>query len=378
MKRERIIEFVGGSEDEVAYLRLLVRRAAVQLEDKWRLRRDGDEHVDLLVIADNSEEALAPGRPRQVRLVDPAFGAAGMETVHWPLSLEQLVRLFNLTGIAAAQPPAGPAIQHNIYDDLFDSEPSDRWKTSDNLLDSDAEWMPPVDSRGADLMHEAEAFFRHDPREQHRDALKSIRLPDEVEVEATEGKTEWGIARKDKRGALASGLAGTLHSLTTEEAESRHPLSAFLSGRLLPGPSRADIAGIALTLDPRNRQFYARGALCVLEELCRTMPRRGDWRTLSTGDFAAVREQLPPRPYLELRWLCAWVEGAQAELEDDARYRLIESVDIAADYPREARVVRALAQGSTLAEAAQAARLPIAEARRVAAAFDAIGALLPD
>ncbi|GMU43356.1 MAG: hypothetical protein IT479_01710 [Xanthomonadales bacterium] len=378
MKRERILEFVGGSDDEVAYLRLLIRRAAVQLEDKWRLRRDGDEHVDLLVIADNGEEALAPGAPRRVRLVDPAFGAAGMETVHWPLSLEQLVKLFNLTGVAAAQPPAGPAITHNVYDDLFDSEPSDRWKTSDNLLDSDADWMPPADTRGAELMHEAEAFFRHDPREQHRDALKSIRLPDHVDVEATEGKTEWGIARKDKRGALASGLVGTLHTLTTEEAESRHPLSAFLSGRLLPGPSRAEVAGIALTLDPRNRQYYARGALCVLAEMCRSAPRRGDWRTLSTGDFAAVRERLPARPYLELRWLCAWIEDAPAELDDGLRYRLIERIDLAADYPREAQVVRALAQGSTLSDAAFTAGVPIIEVRRIAAALDAIGALLPE
>lgn len=378
MTRDRIIEFVGGSDEEVAYLRLLVRRAATQLGDKWRMRRDGDEQVDLLVIADNGDEALVQGGPRRVRLVDPALGAAGMESVNWPLSLDQLVRLLNQIGIAAARPPAAPELHHNIYDELFDAEPSERWTSGDNLLDRDADWVPPADDRGAQLMHEAEAFFRHDSREQHRDALKSIRLPDTVEVEATEGKTQWGIARKDKRGALASGLAGTLHTLTTEEAESRQSMSAFLSGRLLPGPSRAEINGIALTLDPRNREYYARGSLCVLEELCRASPRRGDWRTLSTEDFAAVREQLPARPYLELRWLCAWIEGADAHLDDAARYRLIESIDLRGDYPREARVVDALAQGHTLAGAAVIARLPIDEVRRVAAAFDAIGALLPD
>lgn len=138
MKRERIVEFVGGSEDEVAWLRLLLRKAASQLSDKWRLRREGDGHVDLLIIHDLEDPASVPmpleSGQRRVRLIDPVFGAAGMETALWPLSQEKLVRLFNLTGFAADMQrpaaPATPAIQHNVYDDLFDSEPSGRWQVA--------------------------------------------------------------------------------------------------------------------------------------------------------------------------------------------------------------------------------------------------------
>ena len=45
---------------EVAWLRLLLRKAASQLSDKWRLRREGDGHVDLLIIHDLEDPASVP------------------------------------------------------------------------------------------------------------------------------------------------------------------------------------------------------------------------------------------------------------------------------------------------------------------------------
>ena len=69
MKHERVVEFIGGTDEEVAWLRLSLRRAAVRLVDKWRLRRDGDGQVDLMLIADNGETGTPlPDAPRRVRL----------------------------------------------------------------------------------------------------------------------------------------------------------------------------------------------------------------------------------------------------------------------------------------------------------------------
>ncbi len=381
MKRERIIEFVGASEEEAAWLRLMVRRLAVQLVDRWRMRRDDDAAVDLLVVADNGEDGLPrPDASRRVRLVDPAFGPKGMEVLAWPPAAERLVQLLNLAGVTpASEPPAQSAtIRHDIYDELFESEPAEHWKSGDHLLAADADWTPPP-TPGADLIHEAEAFFRRDDRTELTEALKSIRLPEDLEIEATAGKTEHGIARKDRRGQIDPKLAGTLSTLTREEAEASHPLATYLTGRLLPGPSRIELGEVALVLDPRNRQFYARGALSTLEEACRRRLRRGNWRTLTTADFEALRQQLKPRPYSTLSWLCAYLEpDVGAELEEHSRYRVLQTIELGIEYAPAERVAAVLAGGCTLAEAAAAARVSLPEARRVAGALDAIGALLPD
>ena len=393
MKRERIVEFVGGSEEEIAWLRLLLRKAAGQLSDRWRLRREGDGHVDLLIIHDLEDPAAAPvpleTGQRRVRLIDPVFGAAGMETALWPLSQEKLVRLFNLTGFAAelqrpALPPA-PTIQHNVYDDLFDSEPTDRWQVviDDDLaapLDDDHTLVAQARAREAELMREAEQFFRQDPREEHKQALKAIRLHEAVDVEATEGKTQLGVARVDRRAALGE-FADTTITLTPLEANQRHPLAEFLTGRMLPGPASVDLDGLALILDPRNKLYYARGALCIFEDACRRSVRRGDWRGLTAIEFGEIRKSVDPRPYAELIWLCVYANDSTrpaADLDDELRYRLTQTLELGRDFPRAARVAQELAKGCTLSTAASLARVPLAEARRVAAAFDAVSFLVPD
>lgn len=391
MKRERIIEFVGATEEEVAWLRLMVRRLAVQLVDRWRMRRDDDASVDLLVVADNGEDGLPRAdSDRRVRLIDPAFGPKGMEVLAWPPPAERLVQMLNLAGVAPAAAPAPPApepdapaaatsaIRYDVYDDLFDGEPASQWKSGDHLLGADADWVPPP-LPGADLIDEAEAFFRRDDRVELTHALKSIKLPTDLEIEATEGKTEHGIARKDRRGQIDPKLAGTLHTLTHEEAEAKHPLAGYLGGRLLPGPSRIEVGEVLLVLDPRNRQYYTRGVLSTLEDLCRMPLRRGNWRTLTTKDFEAVRQKLPARPYAVLSWLCAYLDAdCGADLDEHTRYRSLQALELGLEYTQAERVAAMLAGGCTLGEAAAGARVRLSEARRVAGALDAIGALLPD
>ena len=396
MKRERIIEFVGGSEDEIAYLRLLLRKAASKLLDRWRLWRDDDSHADVLVIDDNSEAAVqAPptargGGQRRVRLIDPQFGAAGIETVLWPLSVEKITQLLNLN----RKPPeverpaviAPAMIQQNVYDDLFEPDPTGRWHQGVDVdahfpnLDFTGEWVAPPRAPDSAMMLEAEMLFRTDPRSQHKEAVKAMRLHHDVDVEATEGHTFASGSRKDRRGSI--GLAAdTTHTLTPLEANSPLPLAAYLTGKLLPGPSRIEAGYVTLTLDPRNRLYYAKGALCVFEDCCKKPMRRGDWRALSVSEFSEVKKQIEPRPFVELLWLSAYTDesaAAATELDSESRYRLTETIELQRDYPRAARVARELQQACTLSAAAATARVTLTEAKRVAAAFDAVGYLIPD
>lgn len=391
MKRERIVEFVGGSEDDIAYLRLSLRKAGRQLTDKWRLRRDDDTHVDLLVIEDLVDTASSPrsaageGSQRRVRLIDPAIGAAGMETVSWPLALDTMTRLFNLSSVGVEAPSViAPVIQQNIYDDLFEPTESSRWLGGAEIqvptLDFTDEWSPPPRAPESELTLQAEELFRRDPRPAHKDLLAAVRLDPFVDIEATDGMTLGGVTRKDRRDAVGARDLKS-HTLSAEEANARHPLAAYLTGRLLPGPSRVEAFGVALTLDPRNRLYYAKGALCVFEECCQRTLRRGDWHALSASEFAQVKDQLTPRPMAQLHWLCVYLDeraAAANELDASARYRLIQSIDLGSDYPRAARIARELEQRCTLTAATVAAGASPAEAQRVAHAFDVIGFLIPD
>ena len=247
-------------------------------------------------------------------------------------------------------------------------------------LDDDNTLVAQARAREAELMREAEQFFRHDTREDHKQALKAIRLHESVDVEATEGKTALGEARVDRRAALGE-FADTTITLTPLEANQRFPLVEFLTGRMLPGPASVDLDGLALTLDPRNKLYYARGALCIFEDGCRRSVRRGDWRGLTAMEFAEIRKSVEARPYAELIWLCVYANDSTrpaCELDDELRYRLTQTLDLARDFPRAARVAQELAKGCTLSAAANLARVPLAEARRVAAAFDAVSFLVPD
>lgn len=392
MKRERIVEFVGGSEEDIAYLRLSLRKATHQLTDKWRLRREEDSHVDLLIIEDLVDVAMLPltaaneGWQRRVRLIDPAFGAAGMESAPWPLALETMTRLFNLSSVSVDVPPAvaAPVIQQNVYDDLFEPSESSRWHGGGDFqiptLDFNDEWSPPPRAPETGLTLEAEQLFRRDPRPAHKDVLAALRLDDFVDVEATDGKTVGGASRKDRRDAV--GLHDEMaHAMSVEEANVRHPLAAYLTGRMLPGPSRIEDFGVALTLDPRNRLYYAKGALCIFEESCRRTLRRGDWRSLTSREFDEIKTQLSPRPMAQLHWLCVYLDehaAAANELDPSTRYRLIQSIDLTSDYPRAARIAQALEQRCTLSAATAAAGATPAEAQRVAHAFDVMGFLIPD
>jgi hypothetical protein len=392
MKRERIVEFVGGNDEEIAYLRLLLRKAASQLTDRWRLRREEDSHVDLVIIhdiSDASEPASSNAAPRRVRLIDSVFGAAGMETAAWPPTTEQLVRTLNSTAVVSNTPAAAvsaPVIQQNIYDDLFEDAPSDRWRTGVEidpnapLLDQHVDWVPPPRQHESLLTLQAEELFRREPHPDHKESLAAIRLTDNVDIEATDAKTIRGGSRKDLRDANGV-LAGTLHTLTFEESKQRHPFATYLTGRLLPGPARIEVCHIMLTLDPRNRQYYARSTLAMLEECCTQSLRRGDWQSLAASEFAAIKEQIAPRPYAELLWLCTYIDerpSAEASIDPDTRYRLIQSIDLTRDYPGAARVAHELQQRCTITVAAAAAGVPLAVAQRVAHAFDTMGFLIPD
>jgi hypothetical protein len=389
MKRERIVEFVGGNEEEVAYLRLLLRKAARQLLDRWRLRREDDAHVDLLIIDDISDVAALPGsreaQQRRVRLIDPAVGATGMETLIWPLSQEVLTTLFNQASFVppVAPVPSGPVIQQNAYDDLFEPDEGSRWTQIEGLheasFDVDNDWLASTRAREAALTQQAEQLFRDDPRLDHKDVLKSIRLHDAIDIEATDGHTVGGGNRKERR--AIGDFADTAHARTADWGSVSHPLSQYLSGKLLPGPARIEACHVVLTVDPRNRQYYAKGGLCIFEDCCKQALRRGDWHSLSADEFAQLKAQIDGRPFAELLWLSAYLDhptGPADDLDVDLRYRLIQSIDLQRDYPRAARIAQELQRRTTLRAAAAACGVSLDEARRVASAFDSIGFLIPD
>jgi hypothetical protein len=367
MMNEQVVEFVGGSDEEVAHLRLLLRRAAPQLRRRWRTRREGDSHVELFIVVDG--EAALEGGARQVRLLGPAVGPSGIKIERWPLKVPQIVDLLNGGEPVAASPAppatAAPAIQHNIYDDLFEAEAAaGDWSAGE----------PDLIARELALMDEAEAFFRHDSRVAHREQLSAMRLGDAA-VDATEGLTAATSSRQQRRDPLA--LSETAAG---DREDARLPLTEFLTGSWLAGPSRLSTAGFELTLDPLRRQYFANASLCVLEDCCRQPIARSAWRILTTTEFASIRQRNSARPYVELQWLCAYLDEQTLHshpMQDGAAYRLREPLDLQRDYFRAGRVSRELIRGARLADIASTTRVALDDVRRIAAAFAAVGLLAP-
>jgi hypothetical protein len=398
------VEFVGGSDEQIAWMRLSLRRAGELLRDGWRLRREDDARVDLLIVP-HFEEGTAADSMRQVRVIDPTMSVA-MSVAPWPLTKDLLIEVLNRIGAstqAVAPVPASvstpaivvapglvaqapvvqaPSIQssiahNNLYDDIYESSGPLTMVDVDQIeAGPDAPWLMPR-LEDSPLIQEAEQLFKRklDPE---LERLASIRLSASTGVEGTEGFTRMSDQRGEKRSAVGAGVETGI-GLSAEEAAQMMPFSAYL-GRVLPGPAQLIHDNLVITLDPRARKYHAQAALCLFDELCRTRIRRGDFKMLSSEEFAELKQRLPPRPFAELQWLCAFVaEGHSTgtELQDHEPYRLMDRIDLSRDFPPAERVAQTLLQGCSLQQAAQAARVALPIVRRVAAAFDELGWLVP-
>ena len=381
MTREKIIDCIGASDEDVAHLRLLLRTAGAQLHAPWHWGHEAQ--ADLVIVdADNlvgfaaRARVLQRGVPCAELIATDAPEPDGL-FLRKPLRREDLVVLLNGSGQRAIAPFA-VLIQG---DDFFDV---DLGEYEDAGALSVANGIPAPTLAVTDELDEFEALFKRDALADTPQMLLPDRLEDATSVEYTGERTTRSLRNTNQRkpfindSVLSGNIDPSMRSFAYAVDEGAHPLRDYLVGPLLGGVSEIVLPGLPmLVLDPKRQVYHAEGDLPALEEYFEQSLQRADWRALLTEQMREVREHFPAQPYVRLHWLEQMLAAngyLSQHLDPGGRYRLTRVLEIAKDYPRAFRIGAAMVgQPLRLHKIVAASQTSMAEVFSVVSAYDAIG-----
>lgn len=382
MNSKKTIAAIGLADEDVAHLRLIMRKATAELTHPWQW---GAENVADLLIIDVSEFSAQMARLRalatgiRVAVVGDEKADAGSDlALHRPFRLANVVEVLNQVAGSAPNPAGIIAQKQNAY---YASESGSERESG--LLDDDGQ-DEPVPLRGSeDVAPGLDEMIRGNPLLDPFANVKDPKLDDSVGFEAVSSPTRRSELRHDSETGPRSSERSThpnqLPPSKRPLAEDRspHALRDYLADDLLSGPAQITWEDQAtLTLDPKNKVFHSDQPLSALEVYCCSAPRRGDWRTLTTAEITRIREAQPAQPYIRLVWLDTLIRSGgrlASNLDPGGTYKLTQWLDIRHDYPRHARVSTAMLQPLRLHEIAAAAGVDMNLVFDVVNAYDAIG-----
>lgn len=383
---DRIISTIGVSDEDVAHLRLLMRKAASELSHSWRW--GSDTGADLLVVdISNFAGQMARARakvsgmrvavvcdPETLEEADPAFVR--------PFKLDKVIQILNqATQVSSAGLARGTSPVEEFYhaDDAGEADASG---------DSDFPFLAHEVQSGSlssDAAPGLDEMIRGNPLADPYLNLKPSRLDDSTLVEGTGMSTRRSEFHADReREAQATPLGHTSAvriPLKPGPAEERsaHRLREYLEGDLLGGPVQIAWSGAAvLSLDPKNKVFHSTRTLRDLEAYCRKSPRRDEWRRLTSAEIAQIRAEQPEQPYQKLVWLDVLLHSGgklASGLDPGGTFELTRWLEIARDYPHLARISAAMMQPMRLHEIAANCGVDMGQVFDVINAYDAIGCL---
>ncbi|MFC4728302.1 hypothetical protein [Coralloluteibacterium thermophilus] len=385
MAVERIIDYIGVSDEEVAHLRLILRKLARRLPERWTL---GPEARADMVLVDPGSVAGDAAQQRAFERGVPCVAvrrADGPEpfgrTLRLPLREDEVHDL-----LAGFEPSGGtvapvPLISHGI--DFFVTDIGEDFQIDPELLSAvpDARLVEPVPAD--DAVPDPDVLFRRDPFEQTVHALVPGALDSGTEVEYVAETSARAAARAEDRDPLgapageAPNVSPRLHRRAQDEGS--WPLRDYLLLPVVRGPSRIQLAGLPpLVIDPKREAYDAPVPLPDLELYCIQPLRRADWHPLSSAEIEALHASGRLRPWRRLLWMDRLVaSGGNLDPHFDraGTFWITRPLDIEDDYPHHARIVAAMAQPRRLHEIAQVAEAPMGDVFDVVNAFDAIGDL---
>jgi hypothetical protein len=381
VRRERIIEYIGVSEEERAHLRLLLRLLAPRLASRWRWGSENE--ADLLLVDPTS----LPGEMARTRALESGVrcvvvssapqAVSGDFVLVRPLKPAELQQVLDAAS-AAGEAVAAPRV---VFDGVFDFdevvEPQGDWQAGFEHMDfeSPAPQPPP----GID---EAEGLFRRDAMANKPSILMPDPLDPRTAVEWTGEagvRSEMRMTRADIRaGGGAPNIDPAMRRIAPRE-DTWHWLVDYLAGEMLGGPSRIAPPGMpALVLDPKEQAYHCDAPLPELEPYFALQIRRSYWLPMTSASLAEARATARPQPYDRLRWLGALLAGNGSlarHLDPGGAYRLRQWFAIAKEYPQAYRISTAMLRPARLHEIAATSGLPMAEVFNVVNAWDAIGYL---
>ncbi len=383
MVNGKIIAANGVSDEDVAHIRLLIRKSAEQLSHPWRW--GDDSQADLLVVdTSNFAGQMAQSRAKSsgMRVVvvrDADADHEGDPALVRPFKQNNLVSVLN-QATATAEPLK---TQVPVETGFFQSNSSEFEGIAElpefKMMDDTAEHRP-VDANVAVGLDE---LFRDNPVVDPYPELKSETFDQSASVEGTGNPTRRSALRADQdREALAVPLSVPSSARVPERKQnledlSVHRLREFLVGELIHGPMQIAWPGAgALTLDPKNQVFHSEDRLSDLEIYCRESSRLSDWRRLTTSEMNALRESRPGQPYQKLIWLEALLHSngrLASNLDPGGTFELTRWFDLAREYPGYAQISAALMQPQRLHEIVASCKCEMSAVFDVVNAYDAIG-----
>jgi len=347
VNREKVIACVGMGEPELAHMRLLLRACASELHSAWRF---GDETSPDLLVADTRNFAgeMAVTRARGAGIPCAVFtdapGADDSLVLRRPLQRANLVEVLNSLAGSGMRTDVGAADEEFYVRDLGIGmvEPREM----------------PVDEIAAGL----DEALRARPRE----------LRDEDVVEAARPAPEAPMRRASDAPVR---VWATREAMLEETAQ--RPMREYLGSELLRGPSRVVLGDAPpLVFDPKHRMGYIAGGLHAAESYVRSRWRLCDWVPLKSSDLARAREELVPLPYSRLTWLDVLLHSGghlARHLDPKASFRLVQWVEVDANYGWVFRIATAMLQPMRLHEITAASSATMADVFDVVNAYDAIG-----
>lgn len=393
MRIDKNLVVIGLSDDDTAHLRLLMRKAGEQLQQRWRWGTE--EGADLVIVDMDAfagqmarTRALAAGLRVAVITDDPTPFSQELR-LHRPLKLANVVDVLNSAGGGLVLLPQLGSGSEDLYLEFAPIpsaklDPPDvivRMFEEDGMADGSALGLR-VDDKPVD----PDTLFRRDEQAHKPRYSIPLTLDEDTRVELTTGPTARSEARafEGSDGLSRQGTPPGPNTLPSARRSNsgdttRHPLRAYLDARLLVGPSQVRSDGApALTLDPKNRVFYSDGNLTQLTAYVREPLPMSEWRTLTTAEFAQIRDGLTAQPYQNLVWLETLVTSGgrlSAQLDPGGTYKLKHWVELdrSVDQHQHQRVARAMLQPARLNEIAAAAGVPMADVFDVVNAYHAIG-----
>ncbi len=380
MTQDKIIATVAVSDEEIAHLRLLMRKGVNELAHAWRW--GSETGADLLVVdASDFSGQMARVRAQATGVRVAVVCDAGADVEGGDLALRRPFKLANVLDVLnqvtdAVLAPAQivPPRQNQYFAPEPDAIPSAR--------------AVPTSKPQAEVALGLEDMIRGNPE---LDPFANLKPPGHLDgsvgFEGTEGGTRRSELRSAKdpetrRTETASPPPNLLPPSKRSMGEDRtaHRLREYMTGDLIGGPSRIEWDGTpSLTLDPKNQVFHSEGTLAQLEAYCRGQPRRHEWRPVTNAELVRIREEQPAQAYQRLIWLDALLRSGGRlanQLDPGGTFSIKRWLEIRAEYPRHARISAAMMKPLRLHEIAAAAGASMDDVFDTVNAYDAIGWLV--
>ncbi|MEP6938934.1 MAG: hypothetical protein ABI846_04160 [Rudaea sp.] len=362
---DRHLVAVGLNDEQVAHLRLLLRRlAAVPGVQHWTW---GTEDIsDLVIVAVHTyagrmarDRATSRGRRCAILGDDEALRENELRCPA-PFSTATIAQL-----LSNAADPA-------VHQGQLTLNPLDDFGADSELFGS-----PPALSET--LPHEGsgglEELLRRD-----RDSGKLVPTSMRIREDTTIEEARRPSSRADARASFDPGDIdlSARSAVKSEARRDRWPLAKYLDGDLLAAPSLLALPGLPeLALDPKHRLFYSPArTMQQLIEYCTQPLVVSDWRPLTSMELQARRGSQSERPYAHLVWLGTWLESSgrlAPHLSPGADFRLKVQPDIDERAPLHAAINEALVVPGRLHVIAQSSLAPINDVIDLINAYDAIG-----